>query len=52
MPFDERLVGMAAVFGGCGGREVPFYIGSSADEGDVVEIDYLRPLSTSDIHRR
>lgn len=51
MLFDGRLVGTAAVFGRYGGGEVPFYIAGSADEGDVIEINYLQPLSASDIHR-
>ena len=49
--FDEGFFGAAAVLGGGGGREVPFYVGCSADEGDVVEIDYLGALSTSDSGR-
>lgn len=38
---DDGLVGASAVLGGVGGGEVPFYIAGSADEGDVVEVDYL-----------
>ncbi len=29
------------MFGGGGGWEMPFYIGGSSDEGDVVEVDDL-----------
>lgn len=46
--FDEGLVGSATMFGGGGGGEVPFYVGGSADEGHVVEIEYLRSLLRSD----
>ena len=49
--FDERLIGSAAVLSGCGGGEVPFYVGGSADQGDVVEIDYLGILLISDFRR-
>jgi hypothetical protein len=37
---------LAAVLGGDRGGEVPFYIGSSAYEGHVVEIDYLSALAS------
>lgn len=45
--FDEGLVGSAAMFGGCRGGEMPFYVGGSADEGHVVEIDDLERLLNS-----
>jgi hypothetical protein len=32
------------VFGGGGGGEMPFYVGCSADEGYVIEVDYLSKL--------
>jgi hypothetical protein len=41
MFFDEGFVSSAAVFGGCGGGEMPFYVGGSADEGNVVKVNYL-----------
>jgi hypothetical protein len=44
--FDGGLLGTAAMFGGGGGREVPFYIGGSGDKRDVVEVDYLRSLAS------
>lgn len=37
--FDGALCGSAAVFGGCRGREVPFYKAGATDEGDVVQVD-------------
>jgi len=39
--FDLGFLCPPAVLGGGGGGEVPFYEGSTRDEGDVVEIDYL-----------
>ena len=47
MFFDEGFVSSATVFGGGRGGEVPFYIGGSTDEGNVVEVDYLPSLLAS-----
>ena len=41
MVADEGFGGVAAVFGGGGGGEVPFCVGRAGDEGDVVEVDDL-----------
>ena len=43
--FYGGFFGAAAVFSGRGGGEVPFYVTGSADEGDVVQIDYLSQIS-------
>ena len=51
MLFYEGFIGAAAVLGRSGRGEVPFYVGGSADEGDIVKIDYLWPLLTSDFGR-
>lgn len=37
-------LGAAAVFGGGGGREMPFYEGGTGYEGDIVEVNYLDVL--------
>jgi len=45
--------GAAAVIGGGRGGEVPFYVGGSADKGDVVEVNYLMlSASAHKIHPR
>jgi hypothetical protein len=41
----------SAVLGGGGRREVPFYIGCSGDEGDIVEVDYLSLLASEYLGR-
>lgn len=45
---DGGFGGLAAVFGAgcCGVRwEGPFYVGGASDEGDVVEVYYLRGMA-------
>lgn len=35
---DRGLRSVAPMFGGGGGRKVPFHVGGAADKGDVVEV--------------
>lgn len=35
---DGGLGSVATVFGGGGGRKMPFHVGGAADKGDVVEV--------------
>lgn len=38
---DDCFIGVAVVFCCTGGGKAPFNEGRAADEGDVVEVDYL-----------
>lgn len=38
---DNGFIGVAVVFDSAGGGKAPFHEGGAADEGDVVEVDYL-----------
>lgn len=40
------------MFGGGGGWKMPFYVGGSGDEGDVVEVDDLSFMSAVDVAGR
>ena len=42
--FDDCFFRAASVLGRGGGWEVPFYVGSTGDEGDVVEVNDLHTL--------
>jgi hypothetical protein len=48
MFFYGRATGPSAMFGRDGGREVPSYVGGTANEGDVVEVDNLGVLDSAD----
>jgi len=39
--FDGGLRGSSTVFGGGRGGKVPFYVGCSGDERNIVEVDYF-----------
>lgn len=38
---DNGFIGLAVVFDSAGGGKAPFHEGGAADEGNVVEVDYL-----------
>lgn len=42
---NHCFIGSAVVFGRAGRGEAPFDKGRAADEGDVVEVDYLPSIS-------
>lgn len=41
MFFYRGWIGPAAVFGGGGGGEMPFYIGGAVNKGHIIEINDL-----------
>ena len=47
MIFDYGFLCAAAVLGGGRGGEVPFYVGGTGHEGDVVEVNDLYSVSRS-----
>ena len=38
---DNGFIGLTVAFDSAGGGKAPFHEGGAADEGDVVEVDYL-----------
>jgi hypothetical protein len=44
--FYEGFVGASSVFGRGGGGEMPFHMRGAADEGDVIEVNYLGQLAS------